>query len=128
MTNEGSELSTRIHRNTIVGALGANMPVRLYDLERKAFSALAQVSDHLEDLAKKSVLELSRKHPGKKVTFCSAMGMWSFSVDDESYGDSSTEKLDETFSRVLGNLHWNAIPAPVRMTVVDGEFELLRDW
>jgi hypothetical protein len=88
---------------------------------RKALDAYAQ---ELERRAEIALRELAQRHPESTVTFCSAMGRYDFSVDQ----DTVSMPIINAFDSAQNDYGWGAIPAPVRMEIRNGKFEKLTNW
>lgn len=93
--------------------------------ERDLYRAADRLASALEARALERLIYYARRNPSKRCAFYSAMGTWSFSIGGELRED---RVIDDLFSRVVGDIGWVAIPAPVALQVEGGTVKRLTDW
>lgn len=109
---------------------------RIYASEKKVYAAYEELVSALDEHFSEAVINLSIQRPGKTVDFISAMGTFFVTVRDQA-GRSRAEMLYETeirppflqlLQRIREDLGWNAVPAPLWLSAIDGELTRKTDW
>lgn len=100
-------------------------PTTLEEAEQRATAANQALADKLEAFAADRLRAIQAERPKASASFASAMGAWSFYIDQLVVSDDAT---DELFSRVLQDFGWVCIPAPVALSFEGGALVRKTEW